>query len=96
MKAKIFWTSIAILDLVFIMMFVAIARADDSVKYTEPDCPKGWYLIDENTCKMEPTGCPYGDSIPLDSPKCAPPQNEAVLYNDSVPVDEPLQPSLGK
>lgn len=20
-----------------------------------------------------PTGCPYGDSIPLDSPKCAPP-----------------------
>lgn len=26
-------------------------------------------------CKAEPTGCPFGDSIPLDSPKCAPPSD---------------------
>lgn len=25
-----------------------------------------------------PTGCPYGDSIPLDSPKCAPPANQTT------------------
>lgn len=25
-------------------------------------------------CRPAPTGCPYGDSIPLDSPKCAPNQ----------------------
>lgn len=26
-------------------------------------------------CKAAPTGCPYGDSIPLDSPKCAAPMS---------------------
>lgn len=35
-------------------------------------CPPGSYLIgvDDKTgaaiCKLEPTGCPYGDSIPMD------------------------------
>lgn len=34
-------------------------------------CPEGSYSIGiekngENICKLEPTGCPYGDSIPLD------------------------------
>lgn len=32
-------------------------------------------------CKRAPTGCPYGDSIPLDSPKCAAP--ETAVYNDN-------------
>lgn len=41
-------------------------------------CPAGSYNIgiskdDQPICKLEPTGCPFGDSIPLDSPKCAPP-----------------------
>ncbi len=27
--------------------------------------------------KPEPTGCPYGDSIPVDSPKCVPPAEPA-------------------
>ena len=31
-----------------------------------------------------PTGCPYGDSIPLDDPKCVPPPVEAVQ-----PIAEP-------
>lgn len=33
------------------------------------ECPAGSYNIntkDEPICKLEPTGCPYGDSIPLD------------------------------
>lgn len=43
-------------------------------------CPDGSYNIgiekDGNPiCKLEPTGCPWGDSIPLDSPKCAPPSD---------------------
>jgi len=43
------------------------------------DCPAGTRLVGyENddkqkpVCKGEPTGCPYGDQIPVDSPKCAP------------------------
>ena len=42
-------------------------------------CPAGSYRIggtdSEPVCKAEPTGCPYGDSIPVDSPKCAPPES---------------------
>lgn len=31
-------------------------------------CPNGQYLIDEEKgiCKIQPTGCPYGDSIPVE------------------------------
>lgn len=37
-------------------------------------CPEGSYLLDYNDkgepiCKADPTGCPYGDSIPL-GPEC--------------------------
>ena len=36
-------------------------------------CPAGSYEIDRRDgqpiCKLEPTGCPYGDSIPL-GPQC--------------------------
>jgi len=40
----------------------------------EQQCPAGSYSIGENKngdliCKLEPTGCPYGDSIPL-GPDC--------------------------
>lgn len=30
------------------------------------ECPAGQYPIGDGTCKAEPTGCPYGDSIPMD------------------------------
>jgi len=51
------------------------------------ECESGTYDAG-GFCKVEPTGCPYGDSIPLDSPKCAPPQAEKL---DEVrpTVDEP-------
>lgn len=52
-------------------------------------CPPGSYEIGrEDTgaaiCHLEPTGCPYGDAIPLDSPKCAPPQTDpsTAVIND--------------
>lgn len=34
-----------------------------------------------------PTGCPYGDSIPLDSPKCAPPTAQATTPADIPPAN---------
>ena len=47
---------------------------------TPETCPAGSYEIDRKDdgsplCRLEPTGCPYGDSIPLDSPHCAPPSS---------------------
>ena len=61
-------------------------------------CPDGSYNIGvekiegEIICKLEPTGCPYGDSIPLDSPKCAPPADPENAYapwtgKDTTPPD---------
>lgn len=53
------------------------------------NCPGGSYSIGINkdgsgeVCKAQPTGCAYGDSIPLDSPKCAPGEV------DRPPVTEP-------
>lgn len=46
-------------------------------------------------CKSAPTGCPYGDSIPLDSPKCTAP--DPAVYNASNQTDatDPV-PSFGK
>jgi len=62
--------------------------------YTADDgCPDGSYNIGETKvdgeviCKLEPTGCPYGDSIPLDSPKCAPPSDPATAYAPYVPTE---------
>lgn len=56
-------------------------------------CPAGSYEIGieketgQAICKLEPTGCPYGDSIPLDSPKCAPPADPATAYAPWNPND---------
>lgn len=47
----------------------------DSDKGEPSTCPKGSYSIGKDKdgvheiCKLEPTGCPYGDSIPL-GPEC--------------------------
>lgn len=35
------------------------------------NCPPGSYPIGDGACKNQPTGCPWGDSVPMD--KCAPP-----------------------
>lgn len=39
-----------------------------------------------------PTGCPYGDSIPVDSPKCVPPPEEQPTPSPTAPVTEPVSP----
>lgn len=53
-------------------------------------CPAGSYAIGFTDlgvaiCKLEPTGCPFGDSVPLD--KCAPPSD--IICNVDWSVCEP-------
>ena len=54
------------------------------------DCPAGSYNAG-GFCKNEPTGCPYGDSIPVDSPKCvAPPVLEQTPIPVTPVIDTPI------
>lgn len=39
-----------------------------------------------------PTGCPYGDSIPLDSPKCAPPPDLMPVKITPISMPAPTPP----
>lgn len=76
----------------------ANAQADPTVNR----CPAGSYEIGSKTeeplCRLEPTGCPYGDSIPLgeqcDKQKPVEPQVKAAVTPD--PVDEPVEEIQGK
>lgn len=75
-------------------MIAVQVMADSPAQLT---CPAGSYEIgrekDGNPlCKLEPTGCPYGDSIPLDSPKCAPPENPEQAYAPWQP-EQPAAPT---
>lgn len=60
------------LALVSALLFVAIMTARVSSTEQPPaTCPAGSYDIGISKdgsplCKLEPTGCPYGDSIPMD------------------------------
>lgn len=56
------------ITLVLIISITTIVRADSN-----QECPEGTYNIgisktDEPLCKIIPTGCPHGDSIPME--KC--------------------------
>lgn len=67
-----------------------ICTGTESVGRCADKCPPGSYEIGREQngaviCKNEPTGCPYGDSIPLDSPKCTAPN--PVVYNADNPTD---------
>lgn len=59
-------------------------------------CPEGSYLIGfehdgSAVCKLEPTGCPYGDSIPL-GPQCDKQAPAAsVKPMPEVPVARPIE-----
>lgn len=63
-----------IVFVVLLAIFVALVWLNIA-NAQEPTCPEGSYDIGitkngEPLCKIEPTGCPYGDSIPLE--KCDP------------------------
>lgn len=74
----------------------AFAQAEpEPEKEAEPQCPEGSYFIGEKVegqpiCKLEPTGCPYGDSIPL-GPACDKhaPQNQTS--QNVVTVEKPVE-----
>lgn len=59
-------------------------------------CPDGTTLVDyedgvykqKPICKGNPTGCPYGDSIPVDSPKCVPPTEVENTTPEYVPTPD--------
>lgn len=75
--------------------------------YTAPNnggCPAGSYNIGTKDgvnpiCKLEPTGCPFGDSVPLD--KCTPPPDitcnadwsKCEPKNESEPTNVPTNDS---
>lgn len=60
-------------------------------------CPEGSYSIGigkngEVLCKLEPTGCPYGDSIPL-GPECdkhKPVEENPAPQQVETPAEDPL------
>lgn len=61
---------------------------NSSVMANSSPCPDGYYLqgydhmTNKPACSPPPTGCPYAERIPKDSPKCVPQeyniQSEAV------------------
>lgn len=78
---------------VIIAIVVFVSGFTTSVAYqsinAEFSCPEGSYQIGEDVCKAEPTGCPYGDSIPIDSEKCVPTTKEEIEAYKPI---EPIQP----
>lgn len=69
---------------------------------TPVECPAGTTIVDykddyrqDPICKGNPTGCPYGDSIPLDSPKCAP-SDEVENTTDTPVSSEETEVFYGK
>ena len=78
---KLFTNTGAIVATIIIVLFVMMAvttiiSAQDKADYE--DCPAGYFW--RGSC-VQVTGCPNGDSIPIDSPDCG---NEPTL----VPVVE--------
>lgn len=71
-----------ILFLVFLLGLLLTPKLlNKSVKPHATQCPPGSYSIDEHVCKKEPTGCPYGDSLPLE--KCGGETNPTRDYFDA-------------
>lgn len=81
-----------------------VTAAPDQPQTTNP-CPAGSYNIntpEEPVCKSQPTGCPYGDSIPL-GPACdkfKPAAEQPQATNTPVPTNTAVEnnnsPSCGK
>jgi hypothetical protein len=64
-------------------------------------CPPGSYPIglekDQMICKLEPTGCPYGDSIPMeDCDKHKPQPKPQVKAKKEVFIPPPQYVGVGK
>lgn len=73
-----------------VLAIPATAIAMKDIQTVPEVCPTGSYAIGEENgtliCKAEPTGCPYGENIPLDSPKCVAPKVETTETNTNPQV----------
>lgn len=72
-KTKLFLVVLTSLWLISaIMLNHAPERLAGHASAAEDSCPAGTYelgpdkITGEPVCKADPTGCPYGDSIPID------------------------------
>lgn len=65
--SKSFWLLVIVaVDLmVFHTEWVLVPSFDTPKANAISVCPKGTYPIGD-ACKNEPTGCPYGDSVPME------------------------------
>ena len=89
-----------IIGLIVVILFI-MGRLTTNAQEVQT-CPDGSYDIgaskdDELICKLEPTGCPYGDSIPL-GPECdkhAPQVKAEVKEVVDIPViDDIVEPQI--
>ena len=75
LSRKLFWF-IALFLVLIALFYLRQSKALVIPAAAAAQCPAGSYSLGDGACKLEPTGCPYGDSIPIDSPKCVPPPTE--------------------
>lgn len=71
---------VALLTLLLVGFYMAInGKFNRGVEAQAGSCPKGQFQAGSINglpiCRIEPTGCPYADQIPKDSPKCKPPKS---------------------
>lgn len=100
MKKAILFTAAlmaAILFVVFMSAQLANSQSEPANTPLQSKCPAGSYDIGISKdgspiCKLEPTGCPYGDSIPMDMCDKFKPQVEPVQPADT-PTAEPIEPT---
>lgn len=94
----------AILGYVLLVLMFAgfwiYTHTGNAARASELPCPAGSYSIgiDENgqhICKQEPTGCPYGDSIPMDMCDKFVPVNEHKDQGDLPDPDRPYYDAEG-
>lgn len=84
---------IAIIVLGILILF---AWANAGATNKPANCPDGFYLqgYDKSNgnpvCSPPPTGCPYAERIPKDSPKCVPPAVAPPVQTPAIETPEPL------
>lgn len=82
---NIFWSVLLTLLLLPTAIYLGSIVKASAVQSTVV-CPPNSTPLANGLCKDEPTGCPYGDSIPLDSPKCVAPNDIPVQVETSEPA----------
>jgi len=89
--------------LLIVLLLLVLMAARAGATGPGVTCPEGSYVIDrledgEPICKQQPTGCPYGDSVPLGAAcdKLAP-QKPAESPKTPQAASEPVyEPFAGK